>query len=60
MLSCTEVMSVLVLHCVHPQVVYFTATFPYFVLLILFFRAVSLSGAGEGLEYLFVPEVKVT
>jgi len=36
-------------------VIYFTATFPYIVLICLFFRAVTLEGAGRGLQYLFVP-----
>ena len=37
------------------QVIYFTATFPYVVLICLFFRAVTLDGAGGGLRYLFIP-----
>ena len=42
------------------QVVYFTATFPYFVLFILFFRAVTLEGAIDGLQFLFVPDVSIS
>ena len=39
------------------KVVYFTVLFPYTILVILFFRAVTLPGAGSGLEHLFVPEL---
>jgi len=38
------------------KVAYFTAIFPYVVLLILLIRGVTLPGAGKGLEYLFRPE----
>lgn len=40
------------------QVVYVTATFPYLVLIIFFFRGITLHGFERGLEHLFVPEVK--
>lgn len=39
------------------QVVYVTATFPYLVLIIFFFRGITLHGFERGLEHLFVPEV---
>ena len=38
------------------KVVYFTATFPYVVLLVLLVLGCSLPGAGQGLYYLFVPK----
>ena len=38
--------------------VYFTATFPYVILLILFFRGVTLDGAGSGMKTFFSPEVR--
>lgn len=40
------------------KVVYFTVLFPYVVLIILFFRAVSLPGAGLGLQHLFTPDLE--
>jgi len=38
------------------KVAYFTAPFPYILLLILLFRALTLDGATEGLKFLFVPK----
>ena len=39
------------------QVVYFTAVFPYIVLIILFIRGVSLEGASIGIKKFFNPDV---
>jgi len=38
------------------KVVYFTATFPYIILLVLMVMGLTLPGADQGLYYLFVPE----
>nr|CAB3266318.1 sodium-dependent neutral amino acid transporter B(0)AT3-like [Phallusia mammillata] len=39
------------------KVIYFSATFPYFVLLIYFFRGITLHGAVNGLAYIFTPDI---
>ncbi|XP_072416467.1 sodium- and chloride-dependent transporter XTRP3A-like isoform X1 [Chiloscyllium punctatum] len=40
------------------KVVYVTACFPYFVLIIFLIRGVTLHGAGNGLVYMFTPKVE--
>ncbi|CAM1298491.1 SLC6A19 (predicted) [Pycnogonum litorale] len=40
------------------KVVYFTAMFPYVVLVIFFGRAVTLRGAGIGIAHMFIPKME--
>jgi solute carrier family 6 amino acid/orphan transporter-like 15/16/17/18/20 len=40
-----------------PTVIYVTAIYPYVVLIIFFFRAITLPGMEDGIIHLFTPKV---
>ena len=41
----------------NPKIIYVTAIYPYVVLIVFFFRAVTLEGMGDGIVHLFKPKV---
>ena len=42
----------------NPIIIYITAIYPYVVLIIFLIRALTLPGMGDGIAYLFIPQVK--
>ena len=41
----------------NPKIIYITAIYPYVVLIIFFFRAITLEGMEDGISHLFKPKV---
>ena len=41
----------------NPKIIYITAIYPYVVLFVFFFRAVTLEGMADGIVHLFKPKV---
>jgi hypothetical protein len=41
----------------NPKIIYVTAIYPYVVLIIFFFRGITLEGCGDGIKHLFKPKV---
>lgn len=44
----------------NPKIIYVTAIYPYVVLVIFFFRGVTLEGMEDGIAHLFKPKVRIT
>ena len=42
----------------NPKIIYITAIYPYVVLIVFFFRAVTLEGMSDGVIHLFKPKVR--
>jgi solute carrier family 6 amino acid/orphan transporter-like 15/16/17/18/20 len=62
--GCLLVAWILVYICIvkgiteNPKIIYVTAIYPYIVLIIFFFRAVTLEGMSDGVIHLFSPKVR--
>ena len=60
---CLVISWVLVYLCIikgiteNPKIIYVTAIYPYVVLVIFFFRGITLEGMADGIAYLFKPKV---